>query len=148
MDVLERDRIAAALVALRPDWASNGVDRLKSLRVWLTANLMDWSYRDALVGLVLVASDTASVGPARLLTDGPWRTALRHLTGTTLTEQPLRDVGPECATCGIQRAYHAGVRTTIEAGPHEFVPAAPRPVASPQAIANARRAAFSTKGNR
>ena len=28
MTVIERDRLAAAIIALRPDWASNGIDRL------------------------------------------------------------------------------------------------------------------------
>jgi len=148
MNITERDRLASALIALRPDWGNTGTDKIKRVRTWLTENAMDWAYLDAVVSMTVCAVDEKTDTPGRVLLDGPWRTILRHLTGATGNEQPPRDVGPECATCGVEREYHAGVRATLEHGPHEFVPAAPRRLASPQAIANARRIAFSTEGDR
>ena len=147
MDILERDRIAAACIALRPDWASNGMDRLKTMRNWLSEHVMDWSYRDALVGLVLVAADTSSNGPARLLTDGPWRTVLRHLTGSTSNEQPLRDLGPECGICGVRKPHHRGAATmSADIGEHDWVLAPPSAPSDP-AFIRAARPKFHTTGD-
>jgi len=150
MDILERDRIAAACIALRPDWASNGMDRLKTMRNWLSEHVMDWSYRDALVGLVLVAADTSSNGPARLLTDGPWRTALRHLTGGSATSQPLTTAerGGDCGYpgCGISQAMHRGARIPADVRPHEWEPAHEQTPATAAAIAAARPKFPPTRG--
>lgn len=142
MDILERDRIAAACIALRPDWASNGMDRLKTMRNWLSEHVMDWSYRDALVGLVLVAADTSSNGPARLLTDGPWRTTLRHLTGGSMTSQipGYAALDPECGYpgCGVRKNKHLAHMIPGEIPQHGFEQPRPITPATPAAIAAAR----------
>jgi hypothetical protein len=146
MDILERDRIAAACIALRPDWASNGMDRLKTMRNWLSEHVMDWSYRDALVGLVLVAADTSSNGPARLLTDGPWRTVLRHLTGGTATSQipGYTPLDPECGYpgCGVRKGKHLAHVIPADIRPHEWEQPRPRVPASAAAMEAAHKSAF------
>ena len=128
MDVTERDRLAAALAAFRPDWAPGaGVDRLKSLRSWLTKNAMEWPYRDAVVRMVLCAIDPATVTPERALTDGPWTAILRHLSGNASSDQPITGAarGLDCAVCGVSESMHAGVRIGVIYGPHAFQPEAP-----------------------
>ncbi len=142
MDVPERDRLAAALIAIRPDWASNGIDRLKTMRGWLSSNLMDWAMADATVSLMLVALDPASNGPARVLTDGPWRTILRHTTGASVTDKmpgyaPLE---PECGypDCGVRKDRHLPHVIPAEIPPHEFTPAATRTLASSEHIQHVR----------
>lgn len=106
MNVTERDRLAAAIIAWRPDWASNGIDRHKAMRTWLTDNLMDWAIQDAALALTLVALDPTSQGPARMLTDGPWKRITRFLAGTT--DQPLTaaELGGDCCICGVRKAVH------------------------------------------
>ena len=145
MDVSERDRLAAATIALRPDWACNGFDRLRTMRDWLSKNLMDWSFRDATVALVLVAIDPASNGPARLMTDGPWRTILRHLAGSVESNDPSHmtdaQLGGDCGICGVREAMHRGARiVSDDIGVHEWIAAPPPAIADPDAIARVRPA--------
>jgi len=144
MDITERDRAAAMFVALRPDFASNGIDRLRGMREWLTKNVMDWSYQDVVVGLALVALDPASNGPGRLMTDGPWRTITRTLAGTT-TEHPPTDAerGAECAVCGVRAYRHKGQAILLgfdgnPLGAHDWTPAQDAPASRPETIARFR----------
>lgn len=140
MDVNERDRLAGAIAALRPDLAPGaGVDRLKSLKTWLTRNAMEWAYRDAVVRMCLCVIDPTTVTPARALTDGLWLTALRHLDGNRTDQPPSwTDAGPECATCGVRKANHRGVLPTIDHEPHEFTPGSTHTPADPAFISSVR----------
>ena len=150
MDIGERDRLAAAIIALRPDWACNGFDRLRTMRDWLSKNLMEWPFRDATVALVLVAIDPASNGPARIMTDGPWRTILRHLAGSVESNDPAHmtdaQLGGDCGICGVREAMHRGARIiSDDIGPHEWIAAPSTTPASPATIARAKTAALSSK---
>ena len=146
MDINERDRLAAAIIALRPDWACNGFDRLRTMRDWLSKNLMDWSFRDATVALTLVAIDPASNGPARLMTDGPWRTILRHVSSDSVTAKMpgYAQLEPECGYpgCGVRRDLHLAHVIPAEIPAHMWEQ--PRPVtrASTEQIRAAHEAAF------
>ncbi|HEY8663698.1 MAG TPA: hypothetical protein VIL68_08775, partial [Propionibacteriaceae bacterium] len=68
MNITERDRLAGAIVALRPDMGLAGVDRLKSIRTWLSNNAMEWSFRDAVVRMCVCVIEPSTVTPARALT--------------------------------------------------------------------------------
>lgn len=118
MDVTERDRLAAALIALRPDWASNGIDRLRTMRQWLTDNAMEWTYRDAALQLVAVALDPTSNGPARVLTDGPWR-QLTRIDHADVRPPAYVKRGRICE-CGVREDVHDRSAAVLE--PHPFTP--------------------------
>lgn len=124
MDINERDRLAGALAALRPDWAGPASTG-KALRTWLTNHAMEWTYRDALIRMALCAIEPTTVTPARALTDGPWLTVLRYATGATTETPPTRDeLGPTCAICGEYRSLHRGARIlSDDIGPHEWIAA-------------------------
>lgn len=143
MDITQRDRCAAATIALRPDWACNGFDRIRTMRDWISANLMDWTYTDAVLALSLVAIDPTSNGPARVLTDGPWKTILRHTTArdsVTAKMPGYAQLEPECGYpgCGVRRDRHLAHVVPAEIPPHVWE--SPRPVvaASAESIQRAR----------
>lgn len=66
MNRAERQRIAAAVVKIRPDW------RADSLDTWLAANYPDDPYADVLVALVIVALDPDTRTPELLKQPGRW----------------------------------------------------------------------------
>lgn len=145
MDINERDRLAGAIAAIRPDWAGSGVDRHKSIRTWLTEHAMEWTYRDAIVRMLLCAIEPTTVTPARALTDGPWLAALRHLAGNASTDQPVttQDRGADCDLCGIPESMHAGVRIQLDRDgqhldPHDWTSLQAHSIASPEQIARIR----------
>lgn len=148
MNITERDRLAGALVALRPDWANGGVDRIKRVRTWLNENAMDWAYLDAVICMTVCALDPKTDTPARSLTDGPWRTVLRHATHTG-SEQPLtiEARGADCALCGRPRGQHGGLSIRIgldgqSIDEHDWTPAAELTPADKTSISRAREVAF------
>ena len=140
MNITERDRLAGAIVALRPDMGLAGVDRLKSIRTWLSNNAMEWSFRDAVVRMCVCVIDTSTVTPARALTDGPWSTIARTLAGAGTSKLPgYAALDPECGYpgCGVRRPHLAHMIPS-EIRPHEWEQ--PRPIipATRAAIAAAR----------
>lgn len=149
MDINERDRLAGAIAAIRPDWAGSGVDRHKSIRTWLTEHAMEWTYRDAIVRMTLCAIEPTTVTPARALTDGPWLDILRHMSSESVTAKlpGYAQIEPECGYpgCGVRRDKHLAHVIPHEIPPHEWEQ--PRPVtrASTEQIRAAREAAFTTK---
>ncbi len=68
MDKTERQRIAASINALRPDWP------IASLETFLDVNLSMRAYRDVAVALTFVACDPSTRTPKRVLEQGPWWT--------------------------------------------------------------------------
>lgn len=142
MDVTERDRLTAAMIALRPDWACNGFDRHKSIRTWLTEHAMEWTYRDAIVRMLLCAIEPTTVTPARALTDGPWLDILRHVSSESVTAKMpgYAQLEPECGYpgCGVRRDRHLAHVVPAEIPPHVWE--SPRPVvaASAESIQRAR----------
>ena len=84
----EIDRLASAINQLRPDWPT------LSLRTFISTNLADRHYRDAIIALGWVAADPATHTPARALEAGPWwRAALAdRLTENQPTPTPPRFV--------------------------------------------------------
>ena len=140
MNITERDRLASALIALRPDWGNGAVDKVKRVRTWLSENAMEWSYRDAVVRMTVCAIEPSTVTPARALTDGPWSTIARTLASNG-TPQPQTDAerGRDCAICTIPKGEHRGWRIlSADVGEHDWVAAPERTPASPAAIARVR----------
>jgi len=153
VNITERDRLAAALIALRPDWGNGAVDKVKRVRTWLSENAMEWSYRDAVVRMSVCAIEPSTVTPARALTDGPWSIIARTLTAGG-TPQPLSTVemGGECDECGVRQYRHVPSNVLIRIAPdgspldvHVWTPAQVTP-ASPDAI-RAARPQFHTTGD-
>ena len=118
MDTTERDRLAAAIVGLRPDWASGGFDRLRSMRSFITDNLMTMTYRDAALQLVAVAVDPKTETPGRLLHDGPWRqlTRIDHADA----RPPAYVKRGRICECGVREDVHDRSAAVLE--PHPFTP--------------------------
>ena len=144
MNITERDRLAGAIVALRPDMGLAGVDRLKSIRTWLSNNAMEWSFRDAVVRMCVCVIDTSTVTPARALTDGPWSTIARTLAGAGTSKLPgYSPPDPECGYpgCGVRRDKHLAHVIPSEIRPHEWEQPRPITPATSAAIA-ARRPEF------
>jgi len=107
----EKDRIAAALHQLRPDWPT------KSIRTLLDKpQIADRPRRDVVVALGWVACETATATPARVLEAGPWwRAAAIETNG-----RPLEHLAPQdrCKVCAKSRTDCA--RNPF--GEHEFEP--------------------------
>jgi len=140
MNITERDRLAGAIVALRPDMGLAGVDRLKSIRTWLSNNAMEWSFRDAVVRMCVCVIDTSTVTPARALTDGPWSTIARTLAGAGTSKIPgYAALDPECGYpgCGARKGKHLP-QVMGDIRPHEFEQPRPITPASAEAIARVR----------
>jgi len=107
----EKDRIAAALHQLRPDWPT------KSLRTLLDKpQIADRPRRDVVVALGWVACETATATPARVLEAGPWWRA----AAVESASRPLEHLEPQdrCKTCAKSRADCA----RNPWGDHEFEP--------------------------
>jgi hypothetical protein len=141
MNITERDRLASALIALRPDWGNGAVDKVKRVRTWLSENAMEWSYRDAVVRMTVCAIEPSTVTPARALTDGPWSTIARTLTAGS-TNQPLTTAerGGDCGYpgCDISQAMHRGARFPSDVRPHEWEQPRPAKPSDPAFIARVR----------
>ena len=112
----EKDRIAAALHQLRPDWPT------KSIRTLLDKpQIADRPRRDVVVALGWVACENATATPARVLEAGPWwRAAAIETNG-----RPLEHLEPQdrCKVC-------AKSRTDCDRNPfgdHEFEPGVFKP---------------------
>lgn len=88
----EAQRIAAAVNALRPDWAQAGLMTvLSDERIRLTR-----TYRDTAVAFVALAADPESRKPTRIFEHGPWWESARPVGAVT----PLRKIPDDaCATC-------------------------------------------------
>ena len=145
MNLTERDRLAGALIALRPDWANTGTDRIKRVRSWIDEHAMDWAYLDAVVSMTVCALDERTDTPGRVLTDGPWRTILRHTTGAAVTDKlpGYAPLDPECGYpgCGVRQGKHLAHVIPSEIRPHEFEQPRPITPASHEQIA-ARKPQF------
>ena len=138
MNITERDRLASALIALRPDWGQGAVDKVKRVRTWLSENAMEWSYLDALVRMTVCAIDTSTVTPARALTDGLWTKIARQLTADGAAQPGTAD-GPECGICGVRKPRHRGAATmSADIGEHAFVLAPTIAPSDPAFIARVR----------
>lgn len=97
MNEHERERIAMALNALRPDWP------IKSLRTILASDkLADRPRRDVTVALAWVACESNTATPARVLESGPWWRAAAIEGGSLGPRQPF-DPAEFCGTCGKAR---------------------------------------------
>ena len=141
MNITERDRLASALIALRPDWGNGAVDKVKRVRTWLSENAMEWSYRDAVVRMTVCAIEPSTVTPARALTDGPWSTIARTLAGAGTSKLPgYTALDPECGypDCGVRRDRHLAHMIPSEIRPHGFEQPRPITPASAETIAAAR----------
>ena len=149
MDINERDRLAGAIAAIRPDWAGSGIDRHKSIRTWLTEHAMEWTYRDAIVRMMLCAIEPTTVTPARALTDGPWLDILRHTTSSSATDKMpgYAALEPEGGYpgCGVRRDRHLAHVIPAEIPAHEWEQ--PRAIvrASSEQIRAAKSAALAPK---
>lgn len=112
MNENERDRIAAAVHNLRPDWPT------PSLRTLLDRpQLKDRPRRDVAVALVWVACESQSQTPARVLEAGPWWQAAGidgAVDGGAVTNGYLDPAG-SCDTCSQPAHRH------VPALGHEFV---------------------------
>lgn len=149
MDINERDRLAGAIAAIRPDWAGSGVDRHKSIRTWLTEHAMEWTYRDAIVRMLLCAIEPTTVTPARALTDGPWLDILRHMSSDSVTAKMpgYAQLEPECGYpgCGVRRDKHLAHVIPAEIPGHEWEQSREVTRSSSEFIARAKSAALSSK---
>lgn len=112
MNETERDRIAAAIHQLRPDWPAS------SLRTLLDRPaLKDRPRRDVAVALTWVACESKSQTPARVLEAGPWWQAAGTQgtdAGGAVTNGVL-DPAAACDTCS-QPAHRHG-----PASGHHFI---------------------------
>lgn len=112
MNETERDRIAAAMHQLRPDWPAS------SLRTLLDRPaLKDRPRRDVAVALVWVACESKSQTPARVLESGPWWQAAGvegAVDGGAITNGPL-DLNESCDTCSLTAHRHGPTSG------HEFI---------------------------
>lgn len=145
MNITERDRLASALIALRPDWGNGAVDKVKRVRTWLSENAMEWSYRDAVVRMTVCAIEPSTVTPARALTDGPWSTIARTLTGAGTSHLPgYAPLDPECGYpgCGVRQGKHLAHVIPADIRPHEWEQPRPLTPASAEAIAARRPSSF------
>ena len=140
MNITERDRLASALIALRPDWGNGAVDKVKRVRTWLSENAMGWSYRDAVVRMTVCAIEPSTVTPARALQDGPWSTIARTLAGAGTSKIPgYAALDPECGYpgCGARKGKHLP-QVMGDIRPHEFEQPRPITPASAEQIARVR----------
>lgn len=112
MNETERDRIAAAIHQLRPDWPAS------SLRTLLDRpTLKDRPRRDVAVALTWVACESKSQTPARVLEAGPWWQAASTEgtdAGGAVTTGRLDPTGT-CDTCSQPEHRHGPMSG------HEFV---------------------------
>lgn len=67
MNENERDRIAAAIHQLRPDWPASSIRTLID-----RPRLRDRPRRDVAVALAWIACESGTQTPARVLESGPW----------------------------------------------------------------------------
>ncbi|MQB00516.1 MAG: hypothetical protein GEU78_09535 [Actinobacteria bacterium] len=86
MNETERDRIAAATNALRPDWP------LRSIRTFIDDNLRARGYRDTAIAMAYIACDPETKTPKRVLEAGPWWTAATTNRATSTPD-------PFCRRC-------------------------------------------------
>lgn len=99
----ERERIAAAINQLRPDWPAKSLVTLLS-----KPELATRPRRDVTVALAWVACETSTATPARVLEAGPWWRAAA-VEGQARTREVLQPI-ERCKTCGHSR-------TTCEQNP-------------------------------
>lgn len=102
MNENERDRIAAAVHQLRPDWPA------PSLRTLLDRPaLKDRPRRDVAVALAWVACDSKSQTPARVIEPGPWwqAAAIEGTDAGGAARNPF-DPAIACDTCSLPEHRH------------------------------------------
>jgi hypothetical protein len=116
MNEHERDRIAAAMNAMRPDWPTKQLQTLLAL-----PQLAERPRRDVTVALAWVACETASASPYRVLEAGPWWRA----AAVEGDSRRLEHLKPEerCKTCS--KSEHDCRMNPW--GDHEFEPDIRRP---------------------
>lgn len=94
----ERDRLAAALHQLRPDW---------SVRQLLTLlnepSLRDRPRRDVIVALSWVAAESGTASPYRVLEAGPWWRAVA-VDGQVTSNRDNPDPRERCSVCSLSVA--------------------------------------------
>lgn len=120
MNENERDRIAAAINALRPDWPT------ASIRTLIADKLNNRTRRDVAVALAWVACESATKTPARVLEAGPWWHASNaESSGETVTHTGktvgLRHGDPR-QICGICDMWRADCEQRRATSGHDFVP--------------------------
>lgn len=141
----DRRHIAEIVARIRPDWDRHGIAAALAKHPQQSLDVL------ATQALVAAVTRTDQRTPAVLALDGDHTNRARFAFGdATITPAPLtsRERGADCATCGIPKSMHAGVRATLDHGEHDWSPAEPVRPASPQGIASARRAAFSPEEDR
>lgn len=143
----EQDRRALAhiVACIRPDWDRHGIAAALAKHPCQELDVL------AMQALVIAVTRSDQRTPAVLALDGDHtnraRAALSRPQVAPSAPGTFK-LGPECDVCGVRQGTHAGVLASLEYSEHDFRPAIPRPLASTQAIANARRAAFPTEGDR
>ncbi len=111
MNTTDIERLALAIHALRPDWAAS------SLRSFITNQLGDRPTYDATIALTVVALDSDSRTPARVLEQGPWWTILRPQRTETETPIPARYQPEHIEQAGPESVadYTAAIRAHLTA---------------------------------
>jgi hypothetical protein len=123
----ERERIAAAMNQLRPDWP-----RKQLLTLLTNPQLADRPRRDVTVALAWVACESGTASPFRVLEAGPWWKSAA-VDGTTSSN---RDNPPKHERCSVCSLSHDRCRQ-VWADDHQYEPATvdrKRPAAAIAAI--------------
>jgi hypothetical protein len=141
----DRRHLSEIIARIRPDWDRHGIAAALAKHPEQNLDIL------AAQAVIAAVTRTDQRTPALLGLDGDHTNRARSaFSDAVVTPAPLtgRERGADCATCGVPKSMHAGARASLQHGEHDWTAAEPVRPASPQAIANARRAAFSTKGNR
>lgn len=89
-------RLAAIINGIHPEWPN------ASLLTFITRNLANRPYPDAVVAFVACAIDPDTKTPARLLENGPWWKAAAAAAGKVeATPTPPRVSHMRCDRCGF-----------------------------------------------
>jgi hypothetical protein len=141
----DRRHLAEIVARIRPDWDRHGIAAALAKHPCQELDVL------AMQALVIAVTRSDQRTPAVLALDGDHTNRARAALSRPQVAPSMPGtfkLGPECDVCGVRQGTHAGVLASLEHGEHEFRPAVPKPLASTEAIANARRIAFSTEETR
>lgn len=92
----DAERISQGINAIRPDWP------IASLMKFLGSKCQHLPTRDVFIQLAWVAFDEATRTPARILEDGPWKSAVLGSAS-----KPYRTItDDDCAICFVPHSRH------------------------------------------